>query len=78
MLKISQQGLQLCFRPHPNRRSTQEVIGLQSRGSPIFKNFRTPNLGIQGQNDIWVLDPWLITENTIRGKVVVSPKFELW
>jgi hypothetical protein len=31
--------LQLCFKLHPNRKSTQEVMGFQSRGSPNFKNF---------------------------------------
>jgi hypothetical protein len=33
---------------------------------------------ISRQNDIWVLAPWSGTENTIRGKVVDSPKFGLW
>jgi ribulose 1,5-bisphosphate carboxylase large subunit-like protein len=40
-----------------------------------LKNFGTPNLGILGQNDIWVLAPWPKIENTIKGKVVISPKF---
>jgi len=33
------------------------------------------HLGVSGQNDIWVLTPWPSTNNTIRGKVVVAPKF---
>jgi hypothetical protein len=41
-----------------------------------------PTLGISGfpsgQNDIWVLVLWLSTEYTIKGKVVASPKSELW
>jgi hypothetical protein len=37
-----QQGLQLCFRPHPDRRSAHKVIALQSRASPNFGNFGTP------------------------------------
>ncbi len=41
-LKISQQGLQLCFKPHLTRRSAHNVMGPQSRGSPNFGNFRTP------------------------------------
>jgi hypothetical protein len=45
-------------------------------GIPIFENFRTPNLGIPGQNDIWVQALWPGIENTIRGKVVASPKSE--
>jgi hypothetical protein len=33
--------------------------------------FRIPNLGVLGQNDIWVLALWPGTKNTIRGKVVL-------
>jgi hypothetical protein len=58
-LENSQQGIKLCFKSHLSRRSTQEVIGLQSHGSPNFKIFGTPNLGVLGQNDIWVLASWL-------------------
>jgi hypothetical protein len=42
------------------------------------REFRGSHLGIPGQNDIWVLVPWLGTKYTIRGKVVASPKSELW
>jgi hypothetical protein len=72
-LKSPWQGLQLFFKPHLNRRSAQKVMGLQSHGSPNSKNF-----GVQGQNDIWLLASWLGIENTIRGKVVASPKSGLW
>jgi hypothetical protein len=41
-LEISQQGLQLCFKPCQNQRSAQEVMRPQSRGSPSCWNFRTP------------------------------------
>jgi hypothetical protein len=41
-LKSSRQGLQLCFRPHHDQRSAQEVMRLQSRGSPNYWNFGTP------------------------------------
>jgi hypothetical protein len=74
LLKISWQGLQLCFKLHLNRRSTKEVMGFQSCGSLNFGNFRTFNLGIPRQNDNWVQAPWLGINNTIRGKVVASPK----
>jgi hypothetical protein len=30
------------------------------------------------QNDIWVQPPWLSIDNTIRGKMVASPKFGSW
>jgi hypothetical protein len=39
-----------------------------------FREFLDSNLGVSRQNDIWVLALWLGTENTIRGKVVASPK----
>jgi hypothetical protein len=41
-LKSSQRGLQLYFRPHPDPRSTHEVIAPQSRGSSNLGNFGTP------------------------------------
>jgi hypothetical protein len=41
-LKSSQQRLKLCFRPHRHWRSSHEVMGPQSRGSPSCGNFRTP------------------------------------
>jgi hypothetical protein len=31
-------------------------------------------LGNLGQNAIWMWPPWRVAKNTIRGKVVVSPK----
>jgi hypothetical protein len=71
-LESSQWWLQLCFKPYLNKRSTEEVIGLQSCWSPNFGNFGTPNLGVPGQNDIWVQAPWPGTKNTIRGKMVAS------
>jgi len=33
-LESSQGELQICFRPHPNRRSEQKVMNSQSLGSP--------------------------------------------
>jgi len=49
----------------------------KSRESQYWE-FRNSNFGVPRQNDIWVLAPWPSTENTIRGKVVVFPKFRLW
>jgi hypothetical protein len=43
-----------------------------------LKIVRGSILGISKQNDIWVLVPWPSTKNTIRGKVVASPKFGPW
>jgi hypothetical protein len=39
----------IFFKARVNKRSTQEVISLQSGGSPNFGNFETPNLGILGK-----------------------------
>jgi hypothetical protein len=41
-LKISQREIQYCFRPHPNRRSEQEIMDAQSIGSANRDNFGTP------------------------------------
>jgi len=49
-------------------------MGLQNCKCPHFGNFESPNLGILGQNDIWVQGPWPTTYNIIRGKVVIFPK----
>jgi hypothetical protein len=43
-----------------------------------LQNYGSPNLGILGQNDIWVLAMWPSTKNIIKGKVVASFKFGLW
>jgi hypothetical protein len=64
--------LQLCLKPHFNWWSTHKVMGLQ------FWEFRDSHLGVLGQNDIWMLALWQGTKNTIKGKVVASPKSELW
>jgi hypothetical protein len=41
-LKSSWQGLQLCFKPHLNWRSSHKVMGPQSYENPNFGNFGTP------------------------------------
>jgi hypothetical protein len=38
-LESSWRELQVCFRPHPNRRSKQRVISSQSGGNPNWDNF---------------------------------------
>ncbi len=78
LLESSQQGLQLYLKLHFNQRFAKEVMSLQNVGTPSFGNFEIPNLGVSGQNDIWMQLLWLIIENTIKGKVVASLKFELW
>jgi hypothetical protein len=53
-LKISWRKLQLCFRPHLNQRSAQEVMAFQNAESPNFGSFGIHNLGVLRQNDIWM------------------------
>jgi hypothetical protein len=77
-MESSQRGLQFCFRPHLNRRSTHKVMGPQNDSILNFGNFETPTLESRDKNDIWVLVPWPGTKYIIRGKVVASPKFGSW
>jgi len=41
------QELQLCFRPHPNRRSQQDVMFPQSCGSPTVATPLWPSVGVK-------------------------------
>jgi hypothetical protein len=77
-LESSRQELQLCFRPHRNWSSAQEVMRPQSPGSPNWRDFGTPTRESREKKAIWMLAPWRGTEYTIRGKVVASPKFGPW
>jgi hypothetical protein len=63
-LESSQRGLQFCLKPHLNWRSAHKVMG--------------PQMGVPGQNVIWMWASWRGTEYTIMGKVVTSPKSGLW
>jgi hypothetical protein len=40
-LENSQGELQVCFKPHPNRRSEQRVMNSQSLGAPNWDSFGT-------------------------------------
>jgi hypothetical protein len=42
LLENSRQRLQIWFRPHPNRRSTHEVIVSQSCETPSLGDFKIP------------------------------------
>jgi hypothetical protein len=58
--------------------SFQSEVYTQNYGPPKlrksqFKVFRDSNLGISKQKEIWVLAPWLGTNNTTRGEVVATP-----
>jgi hypothetical protein len=69
--------LQLCFRPHLDRRSAHKVMCPQSCENPNFGN-QDSHLGVPIQNDIWVLVSWPCTKYTIRGKVAASLKSGPW
>jgi hypothetical protein len=73
LLESFWQGLQLCFDPHLNWRSVDKIMGPQSRKSPNFEN-----LGVSGQNAIWMLVLWLAIKYIIRGKVMAFPKSGPW
>jgi hypothetical protein len=80
-LKSSRRKLQLCFRPHFDPRFSRKVMGLQSPGSLVGRDFGTPareSLESWERKAIWMWVPWRITEYTIRGKVVASPKSGPW
>ncbi len=77
-LESSQWGLQFCFKLHLNPRSAHKVMRTQSRGSPNFKNFRTPIWESREKNAIWMWASWRGTKYSIRGKVIASPKSKLW
>jgi hypothetical protein len=72
-LKSSWWGLQLCFKPHLNQRSTHKVMGPKVVGVPTLGISGLP-FGSLKQNVIWMWALWRGTEYTIRGKVVTSPK----
>jgi hypothetical protein len=77
-LESSRRGLQLCFRPHRNQRSTKEVLRPQSLDSPGWRDFGTLTQESRERKAIWMQAPWRVTEYTIRGKVVASPKSGPW
>jgi hypothetical protein len=55
-------------------------MGLQICEIPFsgISGLPTWKLGVPRQNDIWVQASWLGTNNTMKGKVVASPKSGLW
>ncbi len=57
-LEKSRWGLQLCFRPLFNRRSTRKIMGPQSRGSPVVGISRLPfgNLGTKCHLDVGLVE----------------------
>jgi hypothetical protein len=77
-LERSWWGLQLFFKPHLNRRSTQKVMGPQSRRSPNFENFETPIWESWDKMTFECYSCGHAHSILKEGKVVASPKFEPW
>jgi hypothetical protein len=55
-----------------------KLWGLQSRGSPSWRNFGTPTRESRERKTIWMWALWRGAEYTIRGKVVSSSKSGPW
>jgi len=53
-LEISREEVQVCFKPHPNRRFEQRVMTWQSPESPNQDNFRTPPWESRDKKTIWM------------------------
>jgi hypothetical protein len=70
--------LQVCFIPHPNRRSELGVMSSQSLESPNRNSFGTPPWMSRDKKTIRMWVPWANVDNTIWGKVVASPDFGPW
>jgi hypothetical protein len=80
-LESSWRKLQICFRSHFDPRSVCKVMGLQSPGSPRWRDFGTPTRESRESRErkvIWMWAPWRGPKYTIRGKVVASPKSGPW
>jgi len=63
--------------------SSQLEVCTQSYGAPKSQEsqlweFRDSQMGVLGQNAIWMWASWRGTKYTIRGKVMASPKFGPW
>ncbi len=69
-LESSGQGLQLCFKPHHDWRSAQEVVRLQSRGSSSCYNFGTPTWEFRDKKPFGCGPHG--EAQSLRGKVVAS------
>jgi hypothetical protein len=77
-LKSSQRGLQVWFRPRPDRRPGREARMSQSPGSPKPGQFRDSTLGVPGKSAIRLQVRRRGTKNTIGRMVVAPPKSGLW
>jgi len=77
-LERSWRELQLYFKPHPDRRFEQEVMALQSCGSPTLAISGLPFGSPRTKKTIWMWASRWGAKNTIWGKVVASPESGSW
>jgi hypothetical protein len=77
-LESSQKGLQVWFRPRPDRRLGREAMMSQSPESLKPGQFRDSTLGVPGQTTTWVWMWRSNTENTIGRMVVTPPESGSW
>jgi hypothetical protein len=77
-MESSRQGLQLCLRPHLNRKFSHKVMGLQSHESPNFENFETPTWESWDKMTFGCWSCGHAQKYIIRGKVEASPKSGPW
>jgi hypothetical protein len=77
-LESSRRGLQVWFRPRPDRRSGREAMMSQSPGSPKPEQFRDSTLGVPGKSAIRVQVWRRGAENTIGRMVVAPPESGPW
>jgi hypothetical protein len=54
-----------------------KLWGPKVTGTQLWQ-FRDSHFEVSGQNAIWMWVSWRGTKYIIRGKVVATPKFELW
>jgi hypothetical protein len=77
-VESSQGEIQVCFRPHPNRRSKQGVMSCQSPESPNRDNFGTPPWESREKMSFECRCGGITQRVLYGGKVVASPEFRSW
>jgi hypothetical protein len=77
-LESSLQGLQVWFRPRPDRRLMRGAMKSQSPRSPNRDNFGTPLWESREKEPFGCHSQWANVENTIGSMVVASPESGPW
>jgi hypothetical protein len=77
-LESSRRGLQVRFKPRPDRRLGREAMMSQSPGSLKLGQFRDSTLGVPEKSAIRMQVRRRGTENIIGRMVVTPPESGLW